>query len=81
MYLNLNTFNQIKIFDIYISGVDRICRDAEFMIGRNPGIYWRLCWGILTPAVMTVILIYTFITYEPLLYKDTYVYPPMAYGI
>lgn len=69
------------MFDIYYSGVDRICRDAEFMIGRNPGFYWRLCWGILTPVIMTVILIYTFITYEPLKYKKTYVYPTTAYGM
>lgn len=69
------------MFGIYILGVDRICRDVEFMIGRNPGIYWRICWGILTPIVMTVILIYTFITYEPLTYKKTYVYPPTAYGM
>lgn len=60
-------------------GVDRICKDAEFMIGRNPGVYWRTCWGILTPAVMITVLLYTLIQYEPLTYGE-YVYPTTAYG-
>lgn len=49
------------------------------MIGRNPGWYWRTCWGILTPLIMVVILLYTLISYKPLKYKDTD-YPSTAYG-
>ncbi|XP_031631151.1 sodium-dependent nutrient amino acid transporter 1-like [Contarinia nasturtii] len=64
----------------WIYGVDRLCRDAEFMINRNPGRYWRTCWGILTPLIMIVILIYTLISYKPLKYKDQ-LYPPTAYAI
>lgn len=62
-----------------VIGVDRLCRDAEFMIGRNPGIYWRTCWGILTPGVMIAILIYTLASFKPLKYRD-YIYPDSAYG-
>lgn len=61
----------------WIYGVDRICRDTEFMIGRNPGIYWRLCWGIVTPLFMVVILIYVFTTFQPLTYKS-YTFPEAA---
>lgn len=63
-----------------IAGVNRLCRDTEFMSGRNPGLYWRMCWGIITPAVMITILLYTFITYKPLTYRG-YIYPDTAYGM
>lgn len=63
----------------FISGVNRICQDTEFMTGRNPGLYWRICWGFLTPLLMGAILLYTFATYEPIKYKDNY-YPDSAYG-
>lgn len=49
------------------------------MIGRNPGFYWRTCWGILTPLFMVFILLYTLISYKPLTYKGQY-YPSTAYG-
>lgn len=61
------------------SGVNRICQDTMFMTGRNPGLYWRICWGIVTPLLMIAILLYTFLTYEPLTYKDS-LYPDSAYG-
>lgn len=61
------------------SGVKRLCRDIEFMLNIKPGLYWRLCWGIFAPALMITILIYTFITYEPLRYRDM-IYPNWAYG-
>lgn len=63
----------------WIYGVDRFCRDTEFMSGRNPGLYWRICWGILTPSLMVVIFFYTFVTYTPLTYKQ-YSYPEAATG-
>ncbi|XP_037916673.1 sodium-dependent nutrient amino acid transporter 1-like isoform X1 [Hermetia illucens] len=64
----------------WIYGVRRICKDTEFMIGRNPGLYWRLCWGIITPILMTAILIYTFVSYEPLQYKGQ-TYPAWSYAV
>lgn len=60
--------------------MNRLCRDIEFMSGRRTGLYWRLCWGLITPAVMITILLYTFITFKPLTYRG-YVYPDMAYGM
>lgn len=64
---------------VLLLGVDRLCRDTEFMLGRNPGLYWRICWGIVTPFLMIAILFYTFVTYKPLTYRN-YVYPSTAYG-
>lgn len=63
----------------WIYGVDRLCKDIEFMLGIQTGIYWRICWGFITPVLMIVILIYTLIELEPLTYRD-YVYPDSAYG-
>lgn len=34
------------------------------MLGFNPGWIWKICWYFLTPASMTVIVIYTFVFFE-----------------
>uniref|UniRef100_A0A182W2B8 Transporter n=1 Tax=Anopheles minimus TaxID=112268 RepID=A0A182W2B8_9DIPT len=64
----------------WVYGVDRLCKDTEFMLGHRPNLYWRLCWRWITPLLMFVILIYNLITLEPLMYKQ-YVYPTIAYDI
>uniref|UniRef100_A0A182N361 Transporter n=1 Tax=Anopheles dirus TaxID=7168 RepID=A0A182N361_9DIPT len=64
----------------WVYGVDRLCKDTEFMLGHRPNIYWRLCWRWITPLLMFVILIYNLVTLEPLMYKQ-YVYPTIAYDI
>lgn len=63
----------------WIYGVDRLCKDIEFMSNRKTGIYWRICWGLITPFLMATILIYSIATMEPITYKK-YVYPDAAYG-
>eukprot|EP00099_Drosophila_melanogaster_P018612 NP_609726.1 uncharacterized protein Dmel_CG15279, isoform A [Drosophila melanogaster] len=64
----------------WIYGTDRLCKDIEFMLGRKVGLYWRLCWSIITPLIMTVILIYFYATYQPLTYNNI-VYPNWSYSI
>nr|XP_016945681.1 sodium-dependent nutrient amino acid transporter 1 isoform X2 [Drosophila suzukii] len=64
----------------WIYGTDRLCKDIEFMLNRKVGLYWRLCWSIFTPLIMTVILIYFYATYEPLTYNNI-IYPNWAYSI
>ncbi|XP_046408711.1 sodium-dependent nutrient amino acid transporter 1-like [Ischnura elegans] len=63
----------------WIYGVQNFCHDVEFMLGFKVGPYWRLCWGILTPLFLIIILVYTIITLEPLRY-GAYVYPDIAIG-
>lgn len=63
----------------WIYGVDRLCKDVEFMLGHRPNLYWRLCWRWVTPLLMTAILIYNLVTLQPLTYQG-YVYPTIAYG-
>ncbi|XP_055625250.1 sodium-dependent nutrient amino acid transporter 1 isoform X3 [Toxorhynchites rutilus septentrionalis] len=62
----------------WIYGVDRLCKDVEFMLGFRPNLYWRLCWRWITPVLMFAILMYNLATLEPLTYQG-YVYPSIAY--
>ncbi|CAG9774078.1 unnamed protein product [Ceutorhynchus assimilis] len=50
-------------------GLENICQDIEFMTKRKPGIYWRICWGVLIPMVLFFVLGYFLITFEPLQYE------------
>lgn len=64
----------------WIYGVDRFCKDIEFMLGFRPNIYWRTCWRFITPVLMSVILLYTLITLEPIKDGDNE-YPSIAITI
>ncbi|CAH0723409.1 unnamed protein product, partial [Brenthis ino] len=64
---------------IWIYGVENICLDLEFMLGIKTSFYWRLCWGIITPAMMIVVFIYALIASDPLEFGDDYEYPTAAY--
>lgn len=60
-------------------GLNSIARDVKFMLKTNVSFYWRLCWGIFTPIILIIILIYSLINIEPLKYKGK-LYPTSAYG-
>ncbi|KAL6441823.1 hypothetical protein ACFW04_002326 [Cataglyphis niger] len=68
----------ITIFWVY--GLSNFLDDMEFMLGKRLGFYWRACWLLITPLLMTLILIYTCATYEPLMYNGVR-FPDYAYGI
>lgn len=65
----------------YIYGVNRFCKDIEFMLGFRPNIYWRTCWRFITPGLMSVILAYTLVTLKPLQDDNDRDYPQVAYVI
>ncbi|CAH2106398.1 unnamed protein product [Euphydryas editha] len=67
----------IGIFWIY--GLENVCLDIEFMSNRKTSIYWRLCWGFITPAMMIIVFIYALISFEALVFGENYVYPVLAY--
>jgi solute carrier family 6 (neurotransmitter transporter, glycine) member 5/9 len=48
----------------YIYGVDRICKDIQFMLGRKMGIYWRICWKFLTPGLCAFLVGYYYYDFE-----------------
>lgn len=68
----------ITIFWIY--GLVNFLNDTEFMLGIRPGLYWKICWFVITPVLMIIILFYTFVTYVPPTYNGIN-FPDYAYGI
>ncbi|XP_063221399.1 sodium-dependent serotonin transporter isoform X3 [Bacillus rossius redtenbacheri] len=61
-------------------GVDRFSRDVEKMIGHRPGIFWRVCWGYISPVFLLVIFIFSLLGYEEMLTGD-YVYPAWSISV
>lgn len=53
----------------WIYGVNRFCRDIDFMLNQKTGIYWRICWKYITPSIMLGILAYFISTWEPITYQ------------
>lgn len=74
----------LGIFELYVLGwvygVNRLCKDVQFMLGRKVGLYWRLCWSVITPVIMTIILIYFLSTYTKLTYNNK-TYPNWMYAL
>ena len=46
---------------ITISFFNRLARDIELMTGSKPSLYWMICWKYISPFVMTIILLASFI--------------------
>lgn len=69
----LAIFEIIAIF--YFYGLENLCHDIEFMTGRRVTFYWRICWFLLAPVVMTIVYVYSSITMESLQYAGLD-YPP-----
>ncbi|XP_062698852.1 sodium-dependent nutrient amino acid transporter 1-like [Aedes albopictus] len=41
----------------WIYGVSRLCVDIKFMLGIDTGLFWRVCWGFLTLAIIVAIFL------------------------
>lgn len=50
------------------------------MLGVKTGLYWRICWALITPGLMFAVLVYTLITLEPLTYNGVG-YPVSFYSV
>lgn len=62
----------------WVYGVKRLCNDIEFMLNVKTGFYWRICWAIMAPGLMFLVLVYMLVSYEPITYKGVE-YPEAAY--
>ncbi|KAI4504361.1 hypothetical protein M0802_000832 [Mischocyttarus mexicanus] len=71
------TFEVTGFFWIY--GLENFLDDVEFMLKRRPSVYWRICWGVITPLLLATILIYAIVDLKPLTYADV-LYPSSAYA-
>ncbi|KAI8423573.1 hypothetical protein MSG28_012664 [Choristoneura fumiferana] len=63
---------------IWIYGLENLCLDIEFMLGIKTSIYWRWCWGIITPLIMIVVFIYALVSSDQLKFEDK-LYPTAGY--
>ncbi|XP_063533973.1 sodium-dependent nutrient amino acid transporter 1-like [Cydia strobilella] len=43
---------------MWFYGLENVCLDVEFMLGKGTCFFWRWCWAILTPAMMIVVFIF-----------------------
>lgn len=48
----------------YMYGINRVSDDAKFMLGFYPNKFFKVCWKYVTPAIMTLIAIYSLVYYE-----------------
>ncbi|KAL7643965.1 UNVERIFIED_CONTAM: hypothetical protein RMT77_005977 [Armadillidium vulgare] len=51
-------------------GVRRFSRDLNFILEREPSMYWKVCWIFVAPVTILVLLIFTAIDWEDLIYED-----------
>ncbi|XP_015434043.1 PREDICTED: sodium-dependent nutrient amino acid transporter 1-like [Dufourea novaeangliae] len=72
----LATLEITGIFWVY--GLENFVDDVEYMLKRRPSMYWRLCWAVITPVLLAVILVYTLATLRPLTYSGIS-YPDSAH--
>lgn len=77
-------FAILEVFAVvYLYGLQNFCLDLEFMTKHKPGLYWRLCWGLIMPVLLVVIFIYFAATLPVLTYGIyDFAYPSgvMAFG-
>ena len=50
----------------WVYGINNLCRDIEFMLGKKTGLYWKFCWTLLIPILLSIIFIYSQILAKPL---------------
>ncbi|KAL6114201.1 uncharacterized protein ACO6RY_05024 [Pungitius sinensis] len=64
----------------WIFGVPRLSFMVKRMQGKNPNIYFRVCWLLLSPLLVLCILISSIVYYTPAHYGE-YSYPGWAEGV
>ncbi|XP_011503193.1 PREDICTED: sodium-dependent nutrient amino acid transporter 1-like [Ceratosolen solmsi marchali] len=63
----------------WLYGLENFLDDMEFMLGKRPTIYWRICWTLVTPLLLVSIFIYTVANRTPLTYGGI-AYPDSAHA-
>ncbi|KAJ3588801.1 hypothetical protein NHX12_009655 [Muraenolepis orangiensis] len=76
--LFLAFFEVIAICWIY--GVKRLSDSLQEMNGKGANLYFKFCWLIAGPVLITVILVFSIIQFKPARYEDK-VFPPWAQGV
>ncbi|VDM56244.1 unnamed protein product [Angiostrongylus costaricensis] len=72
-----NEYIQNRASSLSNPGIRQFVCDLDEMLRFKPGIYWRICWMILAPAFLLMMILSSFIHYQPLTYQD-YEFSPVA---
>merc|ERR1719158_746752 len=61
-------------------GANNFCKDLQTMIGFYPGLYFKVCWIIISPLLLMVILVAALIDWTKPSYGPL-TYPEWAHGV
>ncbi|XP_054755322.1 sodium- and chloride-dependent glycine transporter 1-like [Lytechinus pictus] len=64
----------------FLYGRKRYVGDIRAMIGFDVFIYWQICWAVISPLVMILIVVLGVIFYTPASVGD-YIFEPWAQGV
>ncbi|XP_041657319.1 sodium- and chloride-dependent GABA transporter ine [Cheilinus undulatus] len=64
----------------WLYGVRRLSNNLKEMTGQGANIYFMVCWLVVAPILITVILVFAVIQFKPARYED-YIFPPWAQGV
>ena len=56
---------------VWVYGFENFLDDLEFMLEKQPSVYWRMCWFIITPFILITIFFYTVATLSTLTYGNS----------
>ncbi|XP_060253442.1 sodium- and chloride-dependent glycine transporter 1 isoform X1 [Ovis aries] len=65
---------------MYIYGHQNYFQDVQMMLGFPPPLFFQICWRVISPAIIFLILIFLLIQYETITYNE-YQYPSWAEAI
>ena len=77
MNSKLCTYSYFLISVFYVYGLGKFIRDANFMLNRNLGRYWKVCWGFIVPGTLSFLFLYLIGTFSVPKYGDK-VFPDSA---
>uniref|UniRef100_G3P3S3 Transporter n=1 Tax=Gasterosteus aculeatus aculeatus TaxID=481459 RepID=G3P3S3_GASAC len=55
---------------IYVYGMKNFSEDIYFMTGKKPNLFWKVCWRVISPLMLLVVLIELFPKTEVKPYPD-----------
>lgn len=55
---------------VWVYGLPRFMKDIQYMTGSEPGLFWRVCWKVVSPLFLAVILCTSLI--KKMIYPEKY---------
>uniref|UniRef100_A0A673ASG2 Transporter n=1 Tax=Sphaeramia orbicularis TaxID=375764 RepID=A0A673ASG2_9TELE len=70
----------LAFFEVIAICVTRLSGNLQEMTGSPAHLFFKLCWMIVDPLLISVILVFSIIQFSPARYGD-YIFPPWAQGV